>query len=72
MGGLSWAGSVNRSWFMILASVPLNRSCAAARRDSRSAPAHWGDAKIEFLTERIQQHGAKKGRLLSAWGAGWG
>lgn len=60
MGGLSWAGSINRYWFMILALNPLNRSFAAVRRDRRSAPAHWGDAKTEFLTECIQQHGVKK------------
>lgn len=58
--------------FMILALIPLNHSFAAARKDSRSAPAHWGDAKIEFLTECIQQHGCKKGCLLPAHGPGCG
>lgn len=57
---------------MMLAPIPLNHSFAAARRDSRSAAAHWGDAKIEFLTECIQQRGGKKGCLLSAQGLGWG
>jgi len=71
MGGLSWAGSVNRYWFMILALIPLNCSFAAVRRDSRNAPAHWEDVKIEFLTECIQQHRGKKGCLLSAQGWGW-
>lgn len=72
MGGLSWAGRVNRYWFMILALIPLNRSFAAVRRDSRSVPAHWGHEKIEFLTECIQQQGGKKGHLLSARGLRWG
>ena len=72
MGGLSWAVSVNRYWFMILALISLNRSFAAVRRDSRSAPAHWGNVKIEFLTECIQHHGDKEGCLLSAQGLGWG
>lgn len=57
MGSLSWAGSVNRYRFMILA---LNCSLAAVRRDSGSAPAHRGDAKSAFLTESVQQHGEKK------------
>ena len=57
---------------MILALSPLNHSFTAAKRDSRSAPAHWGDVKIEFLTECIQQHGVKKDILLSAQGPGWG
>lgn len=68
-----WFGldSVNRCWFMVLAPIPLNHSFTAARRDSRRAPAHWGDAKIEFLTECIQQRGGKKGCWLSAQGLGW-
>lgn len=55
---------------MLLAPVLPNHSFTAARRDSRSAPAHWGDAKIEFLTECIQQRGGKKGCWLSAQGLG--
>lgn len=57
---------------MVLAPIPLNHSFAAVRRDSKSAPAHWGDAKIEFLTVCSQQHGGKKRMLAFSTGSGMG
>lgn len=60
MGSLGWAGSVNRYRFTILALIPLNRSLAAVRRDSGSAPAHRGDAKSAFLTESVHSTGEMK------------
>lgn len=57
---------------MVLAPIPLNHSFTAVRRDSRSAPAHWGDVKIEFLTVCSQQHGGKKRMFAFSTGSGMG